>query len=290
MLAGHANALRATTAVPFCSHVQVFAPSPPGLHAPHAHAPKFPSSSFRSHSGAPPDDSDSADEDEAPLNGFDLLNEVSSGGTLSSLFTILSLFTEDVRLEWDLPAADELEAEAGLENESFLAEGDEDQAGSFQSFREAINSPLHPSGLPPASDDGLPTPVLSHSPHPLGDRTSSSRSSASRPSSTARTPLESPRTGMGSRAGSSRQSTRGGTPMGSARGVGKGGRFSGGEGRDAERGTVARATVDSTLAVIPADAFRRLTKKFPKSSAHIVQGALDPPLAAFDLAFWPSKC
>jgi lysophospholipid hydrolase len=37
-------------------------------------------------------------------------------------------------------------------------------------------------------------------------------------------------------------------------------------------GTVARATEDSTLAVIPAEAFRRLTKKFPKASAHIVQG------------------
>ncbi|KAG8959437.1 phosphatidylcholine and lysophosphatidylcholine phospholipase [Tulasnella sp. 408] len=37
------------------------------------------------------------------------------------------------------------------------------------------------------------------------------------------------------------------------------------------RGLVARATQDSTLAVIPAEAFRRLTKKFPKASAHIVQ-------------------
>ncbi|KAJ9098511.1 hypothetical protein QFC20_005937 [Naganishia adeliensis] len=34
-------------------------------------------------------------------NGYQLLNEVSTGGTLSSLFTILSLFTEDVRLSWE---------------------------------------------------------------------------------------------------------------------------------------------------------------------------------------------
>ncbi|KAI9295935.1 patatin-domain-containing protein [Neoconidiobolus thromboides FSU 785] len=33
----------------------------------------------------------------------------------------------------------------------------------------------------------------------------------------------------------------------------------------------ARATCDSTLAVIPAEAFQRLIKKFPSSSAHIVQ-------------------
>ncbi|KDN50368.1 hypothetical protein K437DRAFT_273102 [Tilletiaria anomala UBC 951] len=36
-------------------------------------------------------------------------------------------------------------------------------------------------------------------------------------------------------------------------------------------GTVARATVDTTLAVIPAEAFKRLTNKFPNASAHIVQ-------------------
>lgn len=36
--------------------------------------------------------------------------------------------------------------------------------------------------------------------------------------------------------------------------------------------TIARARVDATLAVIPADAFKRLTKKYPKASAHIVQG------------------
>jgi hypothetical protein len=33
-----------------------------------------------------------------------------------------------------------------------------------------------------------------------------------------------------------------------------------------------RAVSDTTLAVIPAEAFGRLTKKFPKASAHIVQG------------------
>ncbi len=38
------------------------------------------------------------------------------------------------------------------------------------------------------------------------------------------------------------------------------------------QGVVARATVDTTLAVIPAEAFRRLTKKFPKATSHIVQG------------------
>jgi lysophospholipid hydrolase len=34
------------------------------------------------------------------MSGYQLLNEVGSGGTVSSLFTILSLFTEDVQLRW----------------------------------------------------------------------------------------------------------------------------------------------------------------------------------------------
>ncbi|TEB38634.1 hydrolase [Coprinellus micaceus] len=37
------------------------------------------------------------------------------------------------------------------------------------------------------------------------------------------------------------------------------------------KGVLARATVDTTLAVIPAEAFRRLTKKYPKATGHIVQ-------------------
>ena len=37
-------------------------------------------------------------------------------------------------------------------------------------------------------------------------------------------------------------------------------------------GVVAREAEDSTLAVIPAEAFQRLTKKFPRAAAHIVQG------------------
>jgi lysophospholipid hydrolase len=37
-------------------------------------------------------------------------------------------------------------------------------------------------------------------------------------------------------------------------------------------GIVALAVEDTTLAVIPADAFKRLTKRFPKATAHIVQG------------------
>src|SRR5204863_6963653 len=34
---------------------------------------------------------------------------------------------------------------------------------------------------------------------------------------------------------------------------------------------VARAMVDTTIAIIPASAFRRLTRVYPKATAHIIQ-------------------
>lgn len=43
----------------------------------------------------------------------------------------------------------------------------------------------------------------------------------------------------------------------------------------AMKGTIARATVDSTLAVIPAEAFKKLTRKFPKATGAIVQVVLE---------------
>lgn len=41
------------------------------------------------------------------------------------------------------------------------------------------------------------------------------------------------------------------------------------------KGTIARASVDSTLAVIPAGAFKRLTRNFPKATGAIVQVVLE---------------
>jgi lysophospholipid hydrolase len=48
------------------------------------------------------DDEEVDDEDEGlEGSGWQLLNRVESGGTLSSLFTILSLFTEDVKMRYE---------------------------------------------------------------------------------------------------------------------------------------------------------------------------------------------
>lgn len=44
---------------------------------------------------------------------------------------------------------------------------------------------------------------------------------------------------------------------------------------NAMKGTIARAAVDSTLAVIPASAFKKLTRNFPKATGAIVQVVLE---------------
>lgn len=173
------------------------------------------------------------------MNGYQLLNEVGSGGTLSSLFTILSLFTEDVKISW--------------------TEGDEED-------RDSLRPPHMEEGL---SDWDVPQlnlegrrssesgPAL-HSRERSRSPSQASTASATRTTIHGRLPPHAP-------SSSSRASTfRPPTP-------GAGSRYSLEPSRVLQ-GTVARAAEDTTLAVIPAEAFRRVTKKFPKASAHIVQG------------------
>ena len=174
--------------------------------------------------------------DDEDLNGYQLLNEVGSGGTLSSLFTILSLFTEDVQMSWqdddsDLSTDNIAEFDEGISlpptNRSRRANSD---VSPLRFERESITrrsstaSTVHVRGVKSPSRDGsispnqdvpIPSTPTPHSRH------------QHRPS---------------------RRLTQ------------------------VRRGVVARATVDTTLAVIPAEAFRRLTKKFPKATGHIVQG------------------
>ncbi|KAH7334450.1 hypothetical protein B0J17DRAFT_577634 [Rhizoctonia solani] len=193
---------------------------------------------------------DNWDEDSGSADGYQLLNEVGPGGTLSSLFTILSLFTEDVRISWQ----DNLREQSPRENEN----------------RDV-------SQLDLANDMGATRPILR-------------RSSLSSSGSTALANASDPRFAMSP----TRTASMGGvvTPGSERSGTSRQGAFSPRQGSEIQedygysteaqsehryphnsmrQGTVARATVDTTLAVIPAEAFRRLTHKFPKASAHIVQ-------------------
>lgn len=193
--------------------------------------------------GQRPDDAQENDVwTEEEMNGYQLLNEVGSGGTLSSLFTILTLFTENVKLSWK---ADE--------------DGSPDATESHESIRRRSNSDIsqldlrspeamspQELGSPISFTAGNKRPVDITSPmmgaYPETPRTATARSQATTPGTEYPFPRQPPPLRRPTMASQVR------------------------------RGVVARATQDSTLAVIPAEAFKRLTKKHPKASAHIVQG------------------
>ncbi|CAE6401744.1 unnamed protein product [Rhizoctonia solani] len=190
---------------------------------------------------------DSWDDDYDNTGAYQLLNEVGPGGTLSSLFTILSLFTEDVRISW------------------------QDNTGEQD---PPANENKDVSHLDLANDAGAARPILRRA------SLSSSGSTALATASDARLVMSPTRT-----------ASMGGvmTPGSERSGASRQDAFPSGSGSEVQedyvyqsehkyprnpmrQGTIARATVDTTLAVIPAEAFRRLTHKFPKASAHIVQG------------------
>jgi lysophospholipid hydrolase len=227
---------------------------------------------------------DPLDEDE-DNNGFQLLNEVETGGTLSSLFTILKLFTEDVKMRY--------EEETG-------AERDERPGDDIPSLHLDLSTKaMVPNGARSNRQNGRSVPQQSHIGKPAQRKRAPSKLRSSFSSGQTVTPEE--------RAGDegsqdSRDAFRQDLEhSGPAEAVfedddnlsSDGGRALAGRPRLLERrrgradstatqtpdmlsaaqeSTIARAKVDATLAVIPADAFKRLTKKFPKASAHIVQG------------------
>jgi lysophospholipid hydrolase len=177
--------------------------------------------------------------DNEHMNGYELMNEVGSGGTLSSLFTILSLFTEDVKISWknsNFPHGDGDDPVLIVPHPGRNKRANSDvshmdlhmQAQHVQTARERW--PSVSSGSSTIHPRELKTPTLFTPRY------------ADRPTSTP-TPLN-----IRTQRRMSNHLTQ------------------------IHHGTVARATEDTTLAVIPAEAFRRLTKQFPNASAHIVQG------------------
>ncbi|KAF8683173.1 Lysophospholipase NTE1 [Rhizoctonia solani] len=193
---------------------------------------------------------DSWDDDYGNSGGYQLLNEVGPGGTLSSLFTILSLFTEDVRISWQDNTGDQYPQE---------------------------NENKDVSHLDIANDTGTARPILRRA--SLSSSGSTALATASNPRF-AMSPTRTPPVGGVMTPGSERSSTyrQGALPSEPGSEMQDDYVYSTGaqsEHKDPRnpmrQGTIARATVDTTLAVIPAEAFRRLTHKFPKASAHIVQ-------------------
>ncbi|CAE7220765.1 unnamed protein product [Rhizoctonia solani] len=231
---------------------------------------------------------DAWDEDSG---GYQLLNEVGPGGTLSSLFTILSLFTEDVRISWQDNPREQGPGENEDKDVSHLGTGWNTLHWQDNPREQGPgeNEDKDVSHLDLANESGTTRPVLRRSSLSSSGSTALGRASDPRfaMSPTRTTSIGGFATPGSERSGTSRQGASSpppGSEIQDEYGYTTGAQSEHKYARNSMRqGTIARATVDTTLAVIPAEAFRRLTHKFPKASAHIVQGKFWTPCGAESL-------
>ena len=167
--------------------------------------------------------------------GYQLLTEVKNGAPMSSLFSILSLFTEDVKLRHT--EDDDFESGNGS------ADG--------QRFPSNDGFPFNHTHVNPPS---LPVSPVYAAPSQNGHPRASRSSTIASPTAGGNLPRIPPLSldpaidFQNQRPKPRRAKTNSVHPD-----------------------IVARATVDTTIAIIPASAFRRLTRVYPKATAHIVQ-------------------
>jgi lysophospholipid hydrolase len=182
------------------------------------------------------DSSDDEDLDQEPDQGYQLLTEVKNGAPLSSLFSILSLFTEDVQLkhvgEFRIPGS-------GLDSPGPGPVPGDARDPATPGTSAILDSPIH---ITPARKNPY-----------LHRRTSSLLSPVGGDPLSRIPPLTldpNMANGKHSQPGERRRLS---AP------------------KSIHPHIVARAASDSTIAIIPASAFKRLTKMYPKATAHIVQ-------------------
>jgi lysophospholipid hydrolase len=191
-----------------------------------------------------PDNSSDSDDNQdygSGHQGYQLLTEVKNGAPMSSLFSILSLFTEDVKLRH---TEDEEVFESGAASAGGYSNPRFPQNAGFG----FTNSHDTPPSLPTSPIYGAPT----QSRYPTTrDRRSSTMASSTAGGTLPRVPPLSldPSPGESNKRPEPRRTKT----------------------NSAHPDIVARATVDTTIAIIPASAFRRLTRVYPKATAHIVQ-------------------
>ncbi|TAQ87140.1 hypothetical protein B7494_g4526 [Chlorociboria aeruginascens] len=172
--------------------------------------------------------------------GYQLLTEVKNGAPMSSLFSILSLFTEDVKLRH----TDDDDLESSITGPGY----------GHRRFPSSAGFSLgHNHNTPPS----LPTSPIYGAPgqHQNGPATRDHRSSTLASSTAGGTLPAIPPLSLDPSDNPRRERPK-------ARRV---------QTSSAHPDIVARATVDTTIAIIPASAFRRLTRVYPKATAHIVQ-------------------
>ena len=188
----------------------------------------------RHHHGG--ESSDEFDEDSPPEQlRYQLLTEVRNGAPMSSLFSIMSLFTEDINLQSALyssaPAAEK---------------GNNHLNASFAKHANARDPSSIPVSMPSTPQfDGTTGYHLMRND---GTGRHASAFGNAEPSKIPPISLDGPADNHHSRPGLGHRYTSG----------------------SAHPDIIARATVDTTIAIIPASAFRRLIKIYPKATAHIV--------------------
>ncbi|SZF00536.1 unnamed protein product [Blumeria hordei] len=177
------------------------------------------------------DDSDNGENHQ----GYQLLTEVKNGAPMSSLFSILSLFTEDVELKYD----NENNTEPSPTN--YLP----------KSFRSPTFA--HPNYDAPSltsSNSNIPGPEQMEESGTRKRRSYTVASSIPDDSIPRMTSISLDLTGEETK--SNPKPRRAQT-------------------NSAHPDILAQATVDTTIAIIPAAAFCKLTRVYPKATAHIVQ-------------------
>ncbi|KAG0255243.1 phosphatidylcholine and lysophosphatidylcholine phospholipase [Mortierella polycephala] len=242
-----------------------------------------------------------------PDHSYQLLNEVKNGGTLSSLFTILSLFTENVKLRHeDEPLKEFKRSDSGIRRRR-----SEDALSSTRPATTATMSPTttahstlsphsyplgsstkkkhspthhaHAHGLRTKTNIHTPTSPLSNPDHmalfegEVNAAIISGPKDSSGTMATEATPRQSDIRGFESTRDHSYFQEQGHHHV-QDHGQQEEQRSSHSRSSSdyqpskmKRRVIIAKAMVDTTLAVIPAEAFHRLTQKFPQAAAHIVQ-------------------
>ena len=170
--------------------------------------------------------------------GYQLLTEVKNGAPMSSLFSILSLFTEDIKLRHD-----EDEADTSMPGTPHTGQPRPSMSRNSSFATMDDSRPQTPQHLPQA---------------PAGHRRASSTLAS--PTAGGRLPSVPPLSLDLDEYGERVKHTKlRRSPSRSNKS------------KSAHPDIVARAVVDTTIAIIPATAFHRLTRVYPKATAHIVQ-------------------
>ncbi|KAI5295829.1 phosphatidylcholine and lysophosphatidylcholine phospholipase [Ascosphaera acerosa] len=178
--------------------------------------------------------------------GYQLLTEVKNGASMSSLFSILSLFTEDVQLRHE----EQISSGEASPHAPTVASG---VTGGVQGVnRENDRPPESPltGYLDSFNESQASTQLVRRAVSPLAGNLLAS--GASERGERVRQPPRLSGNRVRSHAHSGSHSHR--------RRI-----------QSVHPDIVARAVVDTTIAIIPESAFRRLTRVYPKATAHIIQ-------------------